>query len=62
MGVQFVGVSEDEYQATAEKLVKHHGLTVAAIPGQRLVEDCPIYSPAAREGDDARSRRTAVPS
>jgi phosphoribosylformylglycinamidine synthase II len=42
--------------------VKHHGLTVAAIPGQRLVEDCPIYSPAAREGDDARSRRTAVPS
>src|ERR687894_1429026 len=42
--------------------VRHHGLTVAAIPGQRLVEDCPIYPPEAREGDDARARRTASPS
>jgi len=25
--VHFVGVSEDEYQATAERVVKHHGLT-----------------------------------
>lgn len=30
-GVQFVGVSEDEYQATAEKLVKHHGLTFPVV-------------------------------
>jgi phosphoribosylformylglycinamidine synthase subunit PurL len=42
--------------------VKHHGLTVAAIPGQRLVEDCPIYHPEARESEEARFRRSAVPS
>jgi phosphoribosylformylglycinamidine synthase len=42
--------------------VKHHGLTVAAIPGQRLVEDCPVYYPEARESDAARSRRAAGPS
>ena len=41
--------------------VKHHGLTVAAIPGQRLVDDCPIYHPEARESEEARSRRSAVP-
>ncbi|MBA3554330.1 MAG: phosphoribosylformylglycinamidine synthase subunit PurL, partial [Gemmatimonadales bacterium] len=41
--------------------VQHDGLTVAAIPGQRLVDDCPIYEPEARESDAARSRRTAVP-
>ena len=41
--------------------VKHHGLTVAAIPGQRLVEDCPIYHPEARESEEARARRSAVP-
>lgn len=29
--VQFVGVSEDEYQATAEKLVKQHGLTFPVV-------------------------------
>ena len=34
--------------------VKHHGLTVAAIPGQRLVEDCPIYHPEARESRGGR--------
>jgi phosphoribosylformylglycinamidine synthase II len=42
--------------------VKHHGLTVAAIPGQRLVEDCPIYHPEARESEEARARRSAVPA
>ncbi len=42
--------------------VKHHGLTVAAIPGQRLVEDCPIYHPEARESEEAQHRRAAVPS
>ncbi len=41
--------------------VKHHGVTVAAIPGQRLVEDCPIYHPEARESQDAIDRRSAVP-
>src|SRR5688500_7852127 len=41
--------------------VKHHGLTVAAIPGQRLVEDCPIYYPEAIESEEARARRSAVP-
>jgi phosphoribosylformylglycinamidine synthase II len=41
--------------------VKHHGLVVAAIPGQRLVEDCPIYHPEARESDEIRARRTARP-
>src|SRR5687768_8014942 len=39
--------------------VKHHGLTVAAIPGQRLVDDCPIYYPEARESEEARLRRSA---
>lgn len=29
--VQFVGVSEDEYQATAESLVKQHGLTFPVV-------------------------------
>jgi len=41
--------------------VKHHGLTVAAIPGQRLVDDCPIYHPEARESEEARVRRSSVP-
>ncbi|HEX7336152.1 MAG TPA: phosphoribosylformylglycinamidine synthase subunit PurL [Gemmatimonadales bacterium] len=40
--------------------VRHHGQTVVAIPGQRLVEDCPVYYPEAREGDEARARRDAV--
>jgi phosphoribosylformylglycinamidine synthase subunit PurL len=42
--------------------VKHQGITVAAIPGQRLVEDCPVYHPEAREGDEARARRSALPT
>ena len=41
--------------------VKHDGLVVAAIPGQRLVEDCPIYEPEARESDEVRRMRQAVP-
>jgi phosphoribosylformylglycinamidine synthase len=41
--------------------VRHHGLVVAAIPGQRLVDDCPIYEPAAREADEARARRERTP-
>ncbi|HEU4682053.1 MAG TPA: phosphoribosylformylglycinamidine synthase subunit PurL, partial [Gemmatimonadales bacterium] len=39
--------------------VRHHGQTVVAIPGQRLVDDCPIYYPQAQEGEDARARRDA---
>ena len=42
--------------------VRHHGLVVAAIPGQRLVEDCPMYDPEGRESDAARARRAAVPT
>ena len=41
--------------------VKHHGRVVAAIPGQPLVDDCPIYHPEAREGEGAKARRTARP-
>jgi phosphoribosylformylglycinamidine synthase subunit PurL len=41
--------------------VRHHGQVVAAIPGQRLVEDCPIYHPEAREPAAAAARRAAKP-
>src|SRR5712692_514897 len=40
---------------------RHHGRVVAAIPGQQLVDDCPIYHPEAREADEARARRAAAP-
>jgi phosphoribosylformylglycinamidine synthase II len=40
--------------------VRHHGQTVVAIPGQRLVEDCPIYQPEARESEEARQRRATI--
>jgi phosphoribosylformylglycinamidine synthase subunit PurL len=39
--------------------VRHHGQTVVAIPGQRLLEDCPVYYPEARESEDVRTRRAA---
>jgi phosphoribosylformylglycinamidine synthase subunit PurL len=42
--------------------VRHHGRVVAAIPGQRLVEDCPIYHPEAEESRESRARRTARPA
>ena len=42
--------------------VRHDGLTVAAIPGQRLVDDCPIYEPEAREAPEAAERRAMRPS
>ena len=41
--------------------VKHNGLTVAEIPGQQLVDDCPIYTPEAREAPAAAARRRARP-
>jgi len=42
--------------------VVHDGLTVAAIPGERLVDGCPMYQPEAREADGAAARRAARPS
>ena len=39
--------------------VRHNGLVVAAIPGQRLVDDCPIYTPRRGRADAARARRSA---
>ncbi len=42
--------------------VIHDGLCVAAIPGQELVEGCPIYYPEAREGDAAVARRALRPT
>jgi phosphoribosylformylglycinamidine synthase II len=41
--------------------VVHEGVTVAAIPGERLVDGCPIYHPEAREAAAAIARRSAVP-
>jgi phosphoribosylformylglycinamidine synthase len=42
--------------------VVHEGRVVAAIPGQPLVDDCPVYQPEAREDDEARMRRSARPA
>ena len=42
--------------------VRHHNRVVAAIPGQPLVDDCPIYHPEAHEADEEISRRAARPS
>ena len=42
--------------------IKHNGVVVAEIPGQRLVDDCPIYEPEARESPAVASRRAAEPS
>jgi phosphoribosylformylglycinamidine synthase len=42
--------------------VRHDGVTVAEIPGQRLIEDVPIYTPEARESAEAVSRRAARPA
>ncbi len=39
--------------------VRHHNRVVAAIPGQPLVDGCPIYHPEAQEADEAKSRRAA---
>jgi phosphoribosylformylglycinamidine synthase II len=41
--------------------VVHKGITVAAIPGERLVEGCPVYHPESREDPRAAARRGAVP-
>ncbi len=41
--------------------VRHDGRTVAEIPGRSLVDDCPIYTPEAREAPAAQARRRARP-
>ncbi|HET8649680.1 MAG TPA: phosphoribosylformylglycinamidine synthase subunit PurL, partial [Gemmatimonadales bacterium] len=41
--------------------VRHGDRVVAAIPGQRLVDDCPVYHPEARESEVAAARRNARP-
>lgn len=42
--------------------VRHHGVTVAEIPGQRLVDDAPVYYPEAREAAEMPGRRAAGPA
>lgn len=42
--------------------VVHGGVTVAAIPGERLVDGCPMYFPEARESAEAIARRAAAPT
>jgi phosphoribosylformylglycinamidine synthase subunit PurL len=42
--------------------IRHHGVTVAEIPGQPLVDDVPVYHPEARESDEARARRARRPA
>ncbi len=42
--------------------VIHDDRVVAAIPGQQLVDGCPMYDPPARESDAARQRRSEHPS
>ncbi len=42
--------------------VIHDGLTVASIPGQQLVDDCPIYYPKAAESPDTVARRRLAPT
>ncbi|HEX9690570.1 MAG TPA: phosphoribosylformylglycinamidine synthase subunit PurL [Gemmatimonadales bacterium] len=37
--------------------VRHGDLVVAEIPGQPLVDDCPLYDPEARESEQAVARR-----
>ena len=44
------------YRATWKQRV------VVEIPGQRLIEDCPVYSPAAEEDPGIRRRRAQRPS
>ncbi|MEO8296130.1 MAG: phosphoribosylformylglycinamidine synthase subunit PurL [Gemmatimonadota bacterium] len=41
--------------------IRQGDLVVAEIPGQRLVDDCPMYYPDAKESNEARLRRESVP-
>ena len=42
--------------------IVHDGRSVAVIPGQQLVDGCPMYAPAAVESPDAVTRRAARPT
>jgi phosphoribosylformylglycinamidine synthase subunit PurL len=42
--------------------IRHQGTVVAEIPGQRLVEDCPVYTPPAVESESVRQLRSAAPA
>ncbi|MEO8140555.1 MAG: phosphoribosylformylglycinamidine synthase subunit PurL [Gemmatimonadota bacterium] len=42
--------------------IRHHGVTVAEIPGQRLVDDAPIYFPEAAESPAVAKLRTMKPA
>jgi phosphoribosylformylglycinamidine synthase subunit PurL len=42
--------------------VRHGDAVVVEIPGQRLLDDCPVYTPAAREDPDAVARRARTPA
>jgi phosphoribosylformylglycinamidine synthase len=42
--------------------IRHDGVTVAEIPGHRLVDDAPIYYPDAMESTEAVERRARRPS
>ncbi|HKV74508.1 MAG TPA: phosphoribosylformylglycinamidine synthase subunit PurL [Gemmatimonadales bacterium] len=42
--------------------IRHGKLVVAEIPGMRLIDDCPIYTPESREGEAVKARRAASPS
>ena len=42
--------------------VIHYGVTVAAIPGERLVNGFPVYHPSAVEAPAAIARRSATPA
>ena len=41
--------------------VRHADTVVAEIPGQQLVEDCPVYHPDGIEDDKAQARREVTP-
>ena len=41
--------------------IVHEGRTVAAIPGQELIDGCPRYAPPATEGAEAKARRARRP-
>ncbi len=42
--------------------VVHEGVVVAAIPGQKLVDGCPVYHPKAVEAAAVAARRRAAPA
>ncbi|NNG16585.1 MAG: phosphoribosylformylglycinamidine synthase subunit PurL, partial [Gemmatimonadales bacterium] len=42
--------------------VRHGDVVVAAIPGDRLISDCPVYQPDAKEDPAAAKRRATQPA